>query len=342
MGRLILHIGTHKTGTTTIQRGLSRNRELLEERGVFYPSYDLIGLPNHYAHLGIVNAFSKAHRQMTRDHAIRFFGEVSKRAADYDVTIISAEPFFRHVGLGSDGKLRRTPGKPESYWPARLDYIRDVRAHFPFENVEIAMVVRRQVEYGVSLYQEHVKSNRYGVDFTGFRENFWYRFDYLRQARAWAEVFDKMHVLRFEDLISSNNILDSFGRALNIPFGELSRVKAENISFPPDVVILKRLLARGGNTDDAIRKRLDRILNGEFGAALRRLPKRSLYRDFDDMRAFHDSFSDANELLKRDFLPHLAECTPMFSTDLDETLAFGDEMSPEFLELVLSRLETAS
>lgn len=37
MRRCFIHIGTHKTGTTSIQRLLSRNSSALQERGYFYP-----------------------------------------------------------------------------------------------------------------------------------------------------------------------------------------------------------------------------------------------------------------------------------------------------------------
>ena len=35
--RLVIHIGMHKTGSTTIQRFLSRNRLVLRLAGVLYP-----------------------------------------------------------------------------------------------------------------------------------------------------------------------------------------------------------------------------------------------------------------------------------------------------------------
>ena len=45
--KLILHIGLHKTGTTSIQHGLFTNRKLLAEHGVLYPT---TGLHPHGQH----------------------------------------------------------------------------------------------------------------------------------------------------------------------------------------------------------------------------------------------------------------------------------------------------
>ena len=43
--RLLLHIGSQKTGTTSIQQFLARNRSILSERGFYVPDY--VGGANH-------------------------------------------------------------------------------------------------------------------------------------------------------------------------------------------------------------------------------------------------------------------------------------------------------
>ena len=49
--RLILHAGTHKTGTTSIQKVLADNREWLRERGLIYPdgksAFGKTSIPHH-------------------------------------------------------------------------------------------------------------------------------------------------------------------------------------------------------------------------------------------------------------------------------------------------------
>jgi hypothetical protein len=337
MGRLILHIGTHKTGTTSIQRGLSRNRERLKEAGIWYPGYDLIGTKSHYAHLGIVNAFSGSHNDLTRDDAINFFAEVSARVNDFDATILSAEPFFRHIGLGMDGQPQRIPGVAENYWPKRNAYIQDVKDHFAVDEIEIALVVRRQVDYGQSLYQEHIKTSSYNGDFETFRSDFWQRFDYLRQARAWQNVFGKVRVIRFEDLVGGAGVLENFGAAIDLDLTNLSPTPIANISFPPDMVVWKRLLnASAGNK--GVRQKVGKMAEQDLRDLLESLPRRSLYRDIDDMKAFQNSFEDANELLKYEFLPEVLQGGPMFSQVYDDGLQFGDTLSPDFLMGVMAQL----
>lgn len=332
MSRIILHIGTHKTATTSVQRGLSRNREVLKERGIWYPDYELIGKRNHYAHLGIVNAFSHAHPEMTREEAIAYFAAVSEGARDYDVTIISAEPFFRHVIHGKNGKSAKPSFYTSLYWEQRNAYIEDVRAHFPHDNVDIAMVVRRQVDYGPSLYQEHVKTSRYTCDYAHFRKNFWPRFDYLRQARAWRDVFGTLRLARFEDLVRAPDLLDAFGTLIGADLGNLDPAPVQNESLPPDLVIWKRLLNRSPRKEAVIRKMVMRLGESAVMDKLGDLKGRTFYNDIEEMREFHDSFADANELLKREFMPEGAQDAPMFSDTLRDDLMFGDELHPTFLE----------
>ena len=45
MARLVIHIGTHKTGTTFLQHKLALARPWLEERGFVYPD---LGRPAHH------------------------------------------------------------------------------------------------------------------------------------------------------------------------------------------------------------------------------------------------------------------------------------------------------
>jgi hypothetical protein len=341
MGRLILHIGTHKTGTTSIQRGLSRNREVLKENGIWYPNYDLIDKRGHYAHIGIANAFSGAHPDLTRKDAVNFFSQVAEQSKYYDTTIISAESFFRHVSIGADGQPQKIPGLAENYWPKRIDYISEVRDHFPVDDIEIAMVVRRQIEYGQSLYQEHIKTSGYRGDFSEFRNSFWHRFDYLRQARAWAQVFGKLHVLRFEDLIKADNIMDEFGTGIDVALSGLSSVPVENASLSPDLVVWKRMM-NGRVGAKQLRKDIEKLGSS---TALREffksMPKRSLFQDKEDALDFYAQYVDANELLKYEFMPKEAQNAPMFKEEFNDDLAFGDSLHPQFLNQLTKFLLSA-
>ena len=71
MGRLIVHIGTHKTATTTIQHHLAANRKVLASRGIWYPSYRLLNWRRKGCFHGRWPRSSKAQLDL---HRIEFIG----------------------------------------------------------------------------------------------------------------------------------------------------------------------------------------------------------------------------------------------------------------------------
>lgn len=99
MGRLVIHIGMHKTGSTSIQRFLSRNRRLLPAFGVTYPvahGPDGKRLPKHN---DLFHAISheKDHDGIPHPHygpsATRVENIAAWLGQKRGVTILSAEGF---------------------------------------------------------------------------------------------------------------------------------------------------------------------------------------------------------------------------------------------------------
>lgn len=331
MSKLILHIGTHKTATTTIQRSFSKNREALHSRGIWYPNYDIIGQGGHYAHLGIVNAFSGQHNSFTRDDAKQFFAEVARRARNYDVTIISAEPFYRHI----DSPSGNIPRRRQEYWMRRERYVEQVRSLFPDLNVSVAVVFRRQADYASSLYQEHVKTGNYRGDFETFRSEFWFHFAYLRQAQTWARHFDSVKAMRFEDLVLGKDPMTGFCDHLGLNVSGLRKEPPRNEGLRPDLVVLKRLLHRAGHSKQAALDAVNDISSRLETEILADLANRSLYRGAEERRAFQDAFSQDNARLLSDFFPHLEGDQALYSSEFiraDRPEAeFGDTLSPRFV-----------
>ena len=63
-GTIYLHIGTQKTGTTTLQNLGSRNRDALAHQGLLYPRTP--GTVNHYG-LPVFAAWGRVQSDLTRD-----------------------------------------------------------------------------------------------------------------------------------------------------------------------------------------------------------------------------------------------------------------------------------
>jgi hypothetical protein len=339
MSRLILHIGTHKTATTSLQRHLARNRAALAARGIWYPDYELIGKGTHYAHLGIVNGFSGQHEKFSVEDARAFFREVGRRARDHEATIISGEPFYRHVAYERPGPV---PRDPEVYWPQRAAYVAQIREAFGDVDAEIAVVFRRQVDYAPSLYQEQVKVTRYARDFATFRQDYWFHFDYLGQARVWARVFPRLRPMRFEDLVAGGDPSGPFGALLGLDLSGPVTVPQQNVSMPPDAVILKRMLHATKIDKDVLREDIEAMLNGPLRRRLKRFRNRSFYTDAADMKAFHRRFERDNAYLGREFFGLDPDAAPLFSDRLNTELRFGDTLHPIFLTMLLQAAKASN
>jgi len=330
MPRLILHIGTHKTATTSIQQFLRRHDTTLAERGVFYPDYSLVGRGGHYAHLGMVNALMGRHKNYSQKDAEKFFGKVLERSRDFDTTIISAEPFYRHV----DNDPGDSPQyKPEEYWPLRNAYIAKMRDLFG--EAEVVVVFRRQMDYAQSLYQEHVKVTSYRGTFKEFCKDFWFHFAFADQAEAWNTAFPGLRAMSFDNLLQSGNVVSEFCRLLGLPVEDLDQMPPSNEGMPVDMVVMKRMLHRTPRDREALRQDLE-----TFAASLPEevqsfFKSRSFFTSAREARTFQKGFTADNERL-RPFLMHdLPQDKPVFGIIPKPDRNYGDRIKPPVLDALL-------
>ena len=157
---LVIHIGTHKTGTSSLQSFLSARADALDLRGV------------HYLRSG--RAAGKAHHELAwgvREHRgtdLSAWNEVrAELAANSSLTsVISSEAFWFTEPAGVK---------------AQLGDLKDIR---------IVMYLRRQDKYLQSLYKQTVAGGR-KLSFREWREKFQYRGDYLSVVQKWTAAFGK-------------------------------------------------------------------------------------------------------------------------------------------------------
>lgn len=235
--KLILHIGTHKTATTTIQKVLAKNRENLIKQGIWYPAYSdvLRNMAEHYAHLELAKGLMSGSNEFTPEKVKKFFDRLQKKAKkwpDMRAVLISAEPFYRGR-LPGDGR----------YWERQDQYIQRVKETVPFDDIEVVLVLRRQDDYLESLYNEHVKATRYKRDIWRFLDDYRSRFEYAQQIKAWSKYFPVIQVHTFEDLVKAGDVTSEFLRAVLGVNVVLEEAEGErNVSLPVDLIEFKRLL----------------------------------------------------------------------------------------------------
>jgi len=157
---LVIHIGTHKTGTSALQAFFGNRADELDTRGV------------HYLRSG--RAAGKAHHELS-------WGIRERHGAD-----VSAWDAVR-AELKANAKATQVISS-EAFWftdpaavKAQLSGVEDIR---------IVIYLRRQDKYLQSLYKQTVAGGR-RISFQQWREKFHFRGDYLSVVRQWADAFGK-------------------------------------------------------------------------------------------------------------------------------------------------------
>jgi hypothetical protein len=246
--RVIVHIGTEKTGTTTIQELMVRNREALGERG--FHVVRCAGRANHRAipaycmrtnrrddHLRnhLIDSEEKRERfraQLRQD----FHDEITNLDERIHTVLISSEHFHSLLVHRDEVATLRELLEPH------------------FTDIHILVYLREQVDTALSRYSTAIKSGR-TVELDDFLqkctpENAFYNYDRLLQ--NWEQVFGREHIeaaiFSREELAGHDLAIDFLGRmepglsaeldieidAANESLSELGQTigRAINMAFP--------------------------------------------------------------------------------------------------------------
>ena len=280
-----LHIGTHKTGTTSLQTLLSSNEQCLERNGIYIPKsgrpWPAGGHHNLAWELNRDQRFNPSHGSF-RD----VVDEI--RSRNPPVVCISSEDFEY---------LYRVP---ES-----LSWIKSEMRSIGYQ-VRIVIYLRSQAEYVESLYAELVKHGlhlgfreflgqivRYGVFV--FRDFWTFAFDYQQLLDAFAKVFGNgsMIVRPYSANRPSNYLLDdlvsiisSEPKTLGLEF--IAKRQHPSLSFVQvaELLLANRLNSEGNFEPEALSMPAGRFLAGPFDPL-----------DLRDLMRIRRRFRETNKLL---------------------------------------------
>lgn len=131
MSKVILHIGTHKTATTTLQDMFWENSDRLAEHGVVYPR-----LNQHTGHHGLVlNWKGRPKAYELPKGSMGTLEELAQAYAETDKTLfLSSEEFSRDRSL--------------------VDIVKIKEALAAFDEIEVICVLRTQWQFLQSVYLE--------------------------------------------------------------------------------------------------------------------------------------------------------------------------------------------
>jgi hypothetical protein len=271
--KLILHIGTPKTGTTAVQRFLHRNQRALTEYGFYHAT------PPH--NLGHANSIANA-LYASDDRAVQTFlarHVKSARQRGADTILISAENFYVRSILVA---MQRGEVCPNALEDDRR-VVEKLRALLPDElaTCRIVCYFRRPDRYAESLYNQHVKRGVIDGTFNEFLSRIEPALRYDTCMSSWADVFGQSNcVVRLYDPVKNDVVGDFVANVLGVQdvtrFPHVHMQENERVSR--DLLEFKRLKNRTARFSE---RYLDctvfHLIEGEMGL---RQKEPDSYQDF--------------------------------------------------------------
>lgn len=181
MTHIILHVGMHKTGTTTIQNTLFENRDELEKAGIYYPAgWEVFGGNKRAQSATAHFRFAAALAEESSDKAQQlsdFRDLISRKLDDGKAVIISAESLYRHLvpNQSDEGTSE------ERKYKARERFVIRLANYLSGLPVEAVMYIRRPDSFAESMYGEVILNSENKQNFSSFIKTDLFRFDLQNQ-----------------------------------------------------------------------------------------------------------------------------------------------------------------
>lgn len=162
MREIIMHIGRHKSGTSSLQHFLVKNENVLADLGYSYPKS--MRLPR-VAHHSLAEYFKNSHQRKCSDKEWMVLEE------EYKLFLKEIEGASK-VLLSSEAFQAVKPSVVKGFFgPA----------------VNVIVYIREQFEYLISSYAQAVQNQKIALTLEEYEKRFFY--DYSRFLRSWEEAF---------------------------------------------------------------------------------------------------------------------------------------------------------
>jgi hypothetical protein len=235
--RIYLHIGPAKSGTSTIQVGLTNNRLQLDELGWFFPTESRKHLPSRFIH-------QNAMRQI-------------KESSSYNVKYDSLAELLASLEATDKQKMFVTSEFIWNMQPHKIEMMRQIFANF---DVIVIAYFRHQASILQSWWMQMSKRPRYsdvhvrGEDFTTYvirhlkksrKNKLDDRYNYYYRLMRWVNVFgqENIRIRVLEKPQLQGHLFEDFLRTCDVT--DLSTIRIpqnQNISPGPKTLSLLRTL----------------------------------------------------------------------------------------------------
>lgn len=226
--KVLLHAGTHKTGTTTIQHFLHLNRAKLKKEGVYY--YEEYGrdseLRKNHHQLAVSIALSR--KQKIADA----FSRLRSEGKDKRYSIISSESFYRDIS----GAVGWDVLHEKHAFQLKDLYLSDLANNFASQGIEVFPVIyfRPVEEFAESLFKTLVVGGHIAWDFDVYIDKARYLFNYSEHMRLWSRHFPKARFYKYRKVSLLEGFLSDIGVEYSTDF---KSVNDKNVSPDPRVIL---------------------------------------------------------------------------------------------------------
>ncbi|GAA6207707.1 hypothetical protein NBRC116601_10000 [Cognatishimia sp. WU-CL00825] len=289
--RLILHIGSQKTGTTTIQGFLKNQTENLASAGLHFVRAGRTNI----AHNSVLQSIKKGQGDLVAGDILSEIGAQPENSC----SVISSEMFFRK-GIAAYFK---------QHFP------QDLRAR-----TRVLVYLRRQDKYAEAMYKQRVKNGRFRGSPSEYLKNV-VKLNYDGILQEFADAFgqDNLIVRPFERcLLAKGDVLRDFVQHASLTESLVVNYKTAGANATLSRQVSEQLgtLRRAGtsvNTRDIIRH----IMRHKPAGAI----QSGDCFDLETRRALLATYATENELIRSTFCPDLPALFDM--ADLFDNKAYA-------------------
>jgi hypothetical protein len=241
MKKCLIHIGTHKTGTTSIQSFLYKNSESLKQKGIFYSSLVEENInAGHHAIAAKIAANKSSEVKRNRIRIQQLMKDIEESSCNS--AIISSEIFST----------------------IDPDLVRQTFAEF---DCHIICFLRRQDDYLESMYREIIKNSEFFGSKAEFLDivrtekelelcayqnkyNATLPLYYDRFLDKWADCFgkEKIHVRAYDEPNTNGDSIEAFLETIELSYSDFFDSEREhnnyNSSFKPEIIQFRNLIDR--------------------------------------------------------------------------------------------------